>query len=53
MNSFSLIVFYFLINARDLFIAADSDVARLQAMVKIVNYWTHTGLQITVVVIVI
>jgi hypothetical protein len=53
MNSSSLIVIYFLINAGDLFIAADPGVARLQALVKTVNYWTHIGLQITVVVIVI
>ena len=53
MNSFSLIVLYFLINAGDLFMPADPSVARLQALVKIVNYWTHIGLQITVVVIVI
>jgi hypothetical protein len=33
--------------------AADPSVARLQALVKIVNYWTHIGLMITVVVIVI
>ena len=52
MNSFSLIVIYFLINAGDLFMAADPSVARLQALVKIVNYWSHIGLMITVVLIV-
>jgi hypothetical protein len=36
-----------------LFMAADPSVPRLQALVKIVNYWTHIGLMITVVVIVI
>jgi hypothetical protein len=53
MNALSLVVIYFLINAGDLFMAADPSVARLQALVKIVNYWTHIGLMITVVVIVI
>ena len=52
MNSLSLVVVYFLINASDLFMAADPGVAKLQGLVKIVNYWSHIGLQITAVVLV-
>lgn len=52
MNALSLVVVYFLINASDLFMAADPSVARLQSLVKIVNYWSHIGLMITAVVLV-
>ncbi len=52
MNALSLVVIYFLINASDLFMAADPSVARLQGLVKIVNYWSHIGLLITAIVIV-
>lgn len=52
MNALSLVVVYFLINASDLFMAADPSVARLQGLVRIVNYWSHIGLLITAIVIV-
>ncbi len=53
MNALSLVVVYFLITAPDLFIAVDPSAAKLQGLVKTINYWTHIGLQITAVVIVI
>ena len=46
MNALGLVVVYFLLNAPDLFVAADSS-AKLQDLVKIVNYWCHIGLLIT------
>lgn len=53
MSALGLVVVYFLINAPDLFVAADSSVAKLQGLVKVVNYWSHIGLLITAVVSVV
>jgi hypothetical protein len=52
MHALNLVVVYFLINASDLFIPADPSVAKLQGLVKVVNYWSHIGLVITEVVLV-
>ena len=52
LYALNLVVIYFLISAPDLVMAADPGVAKLQGLVKIVNYWGHIGLEITAVVIV-
>jgi hypothetical protein len=53
MSTLSLVVIYFLINAADLFVAADPSVPKLQSLIKIVNYWAHFGLVITALINVI
>jgi hypothetical protein len=51
LSALRLVAFYFLINAPDLFVAAESNSAQLQGLTKIVNYWAHLGFLITAVVI--
>jgi hypothetical protein len=53
LSALRLVVIYFLINAPDLFVAAESSLQQLQGLTKIVNYWAHIGLLITAFVIVI
>lgn len=53
LNALRLVVMYFLINAPDLFVAAESTLPQLQGLAKIVNYWAHIGLLITALVVVI
>jgi hypothetical protein len=43
MSALGLIVLYFLINAPDLFVAADANRPQLQALAKNINYWAHLG----------
>jgi hypothetical protein len=38
-----LIALYFLINAPDLFVAADASTPQLQGLAKNINYWAHLG----------
>ncbi len=53
LSAVRLVAIYFLINAADLFVAAESSSPQLQGLTKIVNYWVHIGLLITALVIVI
>ena len=53
LNALRLVAIYFLINAPDLFVAAESSSPQLQGLTKIINYWIHIGLLITALVIVI
>jgi hypothetical protein len=53
MSTLGLVVIYFLINAPDLFVAADPSAPKLQTLMKVVNYWAHIGLLITALVNVI
>ena len=43
MSALGLIVLYFLINAPDLFVAADASTPQLQALAKNINYGVHLG----------
>jgi hypothetical protein len=53
LSAVRLMVIYFLINAPDLFVAAESSSPQLQALTKTINYWVHIGLLISALVIVI
>ncbi len=50
MSALGLVVLYFLINAPDLFVAADSITPQLQALAKGTNYGVHLGLGIAAIV---
>ncbi len=50
MSALGLVVLYFLINAPELFVAADSSAAQLQALAKGINTGVHLGLVIAAVV---
>ena len=50
MSALGLVVLYFLINAPELFVAADSSAAQLQALAKGINYGVHLGLVIAAIV---
>ena len=50
MSALGLVVLYFLINAPELFVAADSSAAQLQGLAKGINYGVHMGLMIAAVV---
>ena len=50
MSALGLVVLYFLINAPELFVAADSSAAQLQGLAKGINYGVHVGLMIAAVV---
>lgn len=50
MSALGLVVLYFLINAPDLFVAADSSKPQLQALAKGANYGVHLGMVIAAVV---
>ncbi|MGZ4733605.1 MAG: HAAS signaling domain-containing protein [Terriglobales bacterium] len=50
MSALGLVVLYFLINAPDLFVAADSITPQLQALAKGTNYGVHLGLGIAAMV---
>ena len=53
LSAVRLVAIYFLINAPDLFVAAESSSPQLQGLMKTINYWVHIGLLITALVIVI
>ena len=53
MSALGLVVLYFLINAPDLFVAADASAAQLQGLAKGINYGVHLGLVIAAIVNVI
>jgi uncharacterized membrane protein len=53
MSALGLVVLYFLINAPDLFVAADSITPQLQALAKGTNYGVHLGLVIAAIVSVV
>jgi hypothetical protein len=53
MSTLGLIALYFLINAPDLFVAAEASLPKMQGLASIVNYWAHIGLLITLCVNVI
>ncbi|MGH9543987.1 MAG: HAAS signaling domain-containing protein [Terriglobales bacterium] len=53
MGGLGLVVLYFLINAPDLFVAADPRAAQLQPLTKGINYGAHLGLLIAAIVAVI
>jgi hypothetical protein len=53
MSALGLIVLYFLINAPEVFVAADPNAPELQELVKSVNYGIHIGLMIAAIVNVI
>ena len=53
LSAVRLVAIYFLINAPDLFVAAESSSPQLQGLMKAINYWVHIGLLITALVIVI
>ncbi len=53
LRALRLVAIYFLINAPDSFVAAQSGLPQLQGLTKIVNYWAHIGLLITAFVIAI
>ena len=50
MSALGLVVLYFLLNAPELFVAADSSAAQLQGLAKGINYGVHVGLMIAAVV---
>ena len=50
MSAHGLVVLYFLINAPELFVPADSNAAQLQALAKGINSGVHLGLVIAAVV---
>lgn len=53
MSTLSLVAIYFLINAPDLFVAADPSAPKLQTLLKIANYWVHIALMIAALIHVI
>jgi hypothetical protein len=53
MSALGLVVLYFLINAPDLFAAADSSTAQVQALAKSINYGVRLGLVVAAIVNVI
>jgi hypothetical protein len=50
MGALGLVVFCFLINAPDLFVAADSTTPQLQALARNINYGSHLGVVVAAVV---
>jgi len=53
MSALGLVVLYFLINAPDLFMAADANAPQLQSLAKGINYGVHLGLVIAAIVTVV
>ncbi len=50
MSALGLVVLYFLINAPDLFVAADTNAPQLQSLAKGINYGVRLGLVIAAIV---
>lgn len=50
MSGLGLIVLYFLMNAPELFVAADTSAAALQALARNINYGSHLGVIIAAIV---
>lgn len=53
MSALGLVVLYFLINAPDLFAAADSSTVQVQSLAKSINYSVRLGLVVAAIVNVI